>query len=454
MQILDPSTLLLPREINLLHSCASQPFQLGKFSSLDDILTSLKIKVIIEPGIHKHDVSFLNDIEDYWENETDSCESLLGPGAEKSDIKKYRDAKDKLGKVCEEKEIMASMVLRGLYDPKELVIKLFPEEMHTEYGDQKMDELLVSTLAHETMHAYFDRPKKRRTYPYAYFVEEPLAEFGMLLYLYMTQSPYYLWAFKDVSNKKTCYHYGANLMFQCLAEGSSSPTRAYMEKYKICLDAHTLPDFSGTPITLPSASGQPSQPITIGGHTFQPKWNNFFKNPPRYYYDKATDTLCLDGEWGDGHHHPRIILGKDKILDVLFHFHIHSRDSSCPTLYLGDNFEADPFDFHRLDANVIVSPHNKHYTSINGILVDKKTNEPTLERAGQGLYRIFRDGKCGIVNAQLNIVILCKYDFIWHFDDNGHAKFRLNGKYGKIDTLGNVVEPCVYVDFNCSQSQT
>lgn len=444
MQILDPSTLLLPREIDLLHSCASQPFKIGKFSSLDDILTSLKIKVIIEPGIHKHDVSFLNDIEEYWKNETDSCESLLGPGAEKSDIEKYRDAKDKRWKVHEEKEIMASMVLRGLYDPKELVIKLFPDAMR----NGRRDELLVSTLAHETMHAYFDRPRKRRTYPYAYFVEEPLAEFGMLLYLYMTQSPYYLWAFEDVSHKKTCYHYGANLMFQCLAEGPSSPTRAYMEEYKICLDAHTLPDFSGTPITLPSASGQPSQPITIGGHTFQPQWNNQFKNPPRYYYDKATDTLCLDGEWGRSHRH-RIACGKDKSLHVFFDFHIHSRDSSCPTLYLGDNFEVDPlFDIHDLDANVIVSPHHKQYTSINGILVDKQTNEPILDDLGPGLYRIQRGGKWGIVDAQLNIVVPCKYDDIWSFDKNGHAVVELNDKYGKIDTQGNVVEPCIHNDFN------
>ena len=94
-----------------------------------------------------------------------------------------------------------------------------------------MGELLVSTLAHEAMHAYFNRPG-HETFPYIYYVEEPLAEFGMLLYLHETKSKFYKWAYDDVKSKTTCYKYGANLMDQCLYEGTPSLTRDYLEAYR------------------------------------------------------------------------------------------------------------------------------------------------------------------------------------------------------------------------------
>ena len=66
--------------------------------------------------------------------------------------------------------------------------------MKDEYGGQTMKELLASTLAHEAMHAYFDRQGHDR-FPYVIRVEEPLAEFGMLLYLHETkQRHYFHWA--------------------------------------------------------------------------------------------------------------------------------------------------------------------------------------------------------------------------------------------------------------------
>ena len=102
------------------------------------------------------------------------------------------------------------MRLLGLYDSQQNIIKLFPEAM-ADADASKMDEYLLSTLAHEVMHAYFNRPGHEK-YPYAMFVEEPLAEFGMLLYLWRTHSPYYDWAHENVRSKKCCYRFGAAIM--------------------------------------------------------------------------------------------------------------------------------------------------------------------------------------------------------------------------------------------------
>ena len=98
-----------------------------------------------------------------------------------------------------------------------------------------MYSLLVSTLAHESMHAYFDRTV-RRSLPYVGRVEEPLAEFGMLLYLYDTKQKYiFKWARNDVRSKRTYYRYGDALMSLHLATEDAdgySLTRRDLERYK------------------------------------------------------------------------------------------------------------------------------------------------------------------------------------------------------------------------------
>lgn len=98
-----------------------------------------------------------------------------------------------------------------------------------------MYSLLVSTLAHESMHAYFDRTV-RHSLPYVGRVEEPLAEFGMLLYLYETNQKYiFNWARNDVRSKRTYYRYGDALMSLHLATADAdgySLTRRDLEIYK------------------------------------------------------------------------------------------------------------------------------------------------------------------------------------------------------------------------------
>ena len=132
--------------------------------------------------------------------------------------------------------------VRGEYLREDKIIKLYPKEMHEEcdrYGGKipglSMYSLLVSTLAHESMHAYFDRTV-RHSLPYVGRVEEPLAEFGMLLYLYETNQKYiFNWARNDVRSKRTYYRYGDALMSLHLATADAdrdSLTRRDLERYK------------------------------------------------------------------------------------------------------------------------------------------------------------------------------------------------------------------------------
>jgi DNA-directed RNA polymerase specialized sigma24 family protein len=195
-EIQDPSSLLTKEQTLLLKACLLLPFSMGPYESLDDILVSLGVKVIIEPGKPKR---------------------TLPPEL-----------------LPEEIEPWLAMKLRGLYCPDKKVIKLYPENMKDEFDGLRMKELLVSTLAHEVMHAYFDRPQDNKSLPYIISVEEPFAEFGMLVFLYENRL-FYRWAEEDVCSKRTVYRYGYALMSQHRAElrdSSNTHTRSDLERYK------------------------------------------------------------------------------------------------------------------------------------------------------------------------------------------------------------------------------
>lgn len=308
MKISDTSCLLTSTQIQLLVDSASINFPIGGYSSLDNILTALDVEVIIESGIPTRIVPdalmdafkeltkremYIRTLIERYEHEIEDarkkydalarhigCENedyikddkfyeirlhkkLREQEALKGELKhltehieemnirikvekeEYGKIRERIGSLDHEREMKmwSEMPLRGLYDPSRNIIKLFPDEMQTEYHGTRMDELLVSTLAHETMHAYFNRPQ-HKNFLYIVHVEEPLAEFGMLLYLYESQSNYYNWAYQDVSRKRTCYRYGANLMGQHLAAGTASTLRPYLEAYKIRLDYNDMPAIS------------------------------------------------------------------------------------------------------------------------------------------------------------------------------------------------------------------
>lgn len=244
MNIDDRCKLLTPGQLDLLQKCVKRPFNMGSFCSLDDILTKLGVGVIIEPGILKRTMpSFFNDALKYWEEVATRIKKEIEKAETDSEKNKLNEELKRVIEILQpilpqEMSYWTEMPLRGLYDPVENVIKLYPDEMKKEYGGMRMDELLVSTLAHETMHAYFNRPGHK--FAYIPTVEEPLAEFGMLLCLKDTGSSYYNWALNDVRGKHTCYKYGANLMDQYLKESSPFPTRQYLEEFKFKLPAYPI----------------------------------------------------------------------------------------------------------------------------------------------------------------------------------------------------------------------
>lgn len=210
INIIDEHELLTKQQLRLLQDCASLNFSLGGYQSIADILNSLNVSVDIREGIiessHK---KFFDEMKMKWESNSPN--------------------------IPRPKEIdqNSSFKLRGRYLRKEKIIELFPEEMETEYEGKMVEDLLITTLAHETMHAYFDRPG-HEMFPYAYFVEEPLAEFGMLVYMNETgmSDEVREWAYNDVNKKKhSCYRYGAELFK--LPKDEYESVRNYLEAYKV-----------------------------------------------------------------------------------------------------------------------------------------------------------------------------------------------------------------------------
>ena len=443
----DPA--LVSKWQNLITAFAKRPFNFGGYSSIDDILDNLGVDVILESdivytrGVPKE----LEDAEKFWKEEyrklyEESC------GTNNDKIRKdWQIAERNLGMARQSIYFWGKMPLRGCYIPDENVIKLYPEEIHTEYGGMRMEELIVSTLAHETMHAYFNRPG-HNNYPYAVLVEEPLAEFGMLLYLKETNCVFYDWAKADVASKKTCYRYGANLMDQHLSAGQSSSLRKYLEDYKIMLPFYSVPEINinnGVEVvSLPNGDGLSSSqvqidiPVAGSSTTILPHWRDVFTYPPRYFYDAATKTLGLDGNWN--------VVHRGKILDIHIHLLLDVDKRLIDHLYLGDNYIADsiPYELEEYEDEVSVSPNNPNFYAKNGVLFGRKDNKPCLRSCGDGLYEIFRNGKWGVIDDQLNQVIPNKYDSIWSFDKNDLIIVRIDSHLGLVNKQGIEQVPPIY----------
>ena len=320
------------------------------------------------------------------------------------------------------------MRLFGLYDSQNNIIKLFPEAM-ADADIGKMDEYLVSTFAHEVMHAYFNRPG-HENYPYAMFVEEPLAEYGMLLYLWKTHSPYYDWAHREVSGKKCCYRYGAFIMDQYF-DGDRSYGK-YLEEYKVSIGEFEMLSTGRISVPMESDSANVNSQGPGG------KWTPVFNVPPTYFWDDATKTLGLNGAWTSSTYN----------LFCRNHFsRRYLRD--IKQLYFGKDFNVVhmfSYDFERLFSYIplSISPENKELAIIKGIIVRKKDNIPILRRCGEGYYELIRNGKYGIIDSQLNPITPFQYDCIWRFDKNGLCEVRIDGKYGLVNKQGKEQVPVIY----------
>lgn len=227
--IKDKEHLLGDEEMTLLHDSLIQVFNLCEYKNLDQILEAIRssFPIIIDPAEPANkDVKKLppelEKAKEFWGERIHEC-----PG----DIFARLMFEQILGEIGTWK----SSLIFGLYSRKNKEIRLFPNNMKKKYVGIEMQYVLVSTLVHEIMHAFFDR-KPLDAFPYVYSLEEPMAEFGMLLFLKETgQTDNYNWAEKYVGSKQSCYRYGVALMKQCESEGRYSRTRRDLELYKVIL---------------------------------------------------------------------------------------------------------------------------------------------------------------------------------------------------------------------------
>lgn len=221
--------------LDILQDCASLPFALGKYKSLAQILNVLGIKVVISDKMPARGLDFLKRALEHWKEKLHSND-------EKQRIKAKKIIEEIEGEI-KFWESGASSVL-GWYLPSEKKIELFPKVMDKlSHGKNELFVFyLITTFVHEVMHAYFDRPEHDK-FPYAYFVEEPLAEFGMLLFLKETIMPdVFDWAHDNVANKRSCYRHGATLFDQY--NSWNSGLRRYLEQYKYNIGEFDIPDIT------------------------------------------------------------------------------------------------------------------------------------------------------------------------------------------------------------------
>ena len=231
--IIDEKGVLDSKEVLLLKASAVLPFSLGAFKSLEDVINHLGVKIVIDPDTKVRYHSSLNRNKEELEHWKAVLESLK----EEENNPEYKDAEMMVDYYTRQSKIWRETTVLGKYFPVddigEHVIKLYPNVMRAEC-DNLMNELLVTTFVHEVMHAYFDRPRHSHfDFPHFYSDEEPMAEFGTLLYLYETkQKRFYDWAYSHISNKKTYYRYGAAMMNMYKKESTPSITREELEVYR------------------------------------------------------------------------------------------------------------------------------------------------------------------------------------------------------------------------------
>lgn len=239
MKIICNSALLEVEEENMLRHYAAQPFKLGGYDSLDDIVTSLGIEVVIEEGTCKNWVpDELYDASIFWECIGDSLEYEVKDLCKYSHKKhRYWHARAEQKSIDKEIALWQRMDRIGYYDAGKNQIVLYPEMVdivttknafrsiapYNKYCDEKVKynsfyrsawaEHMLTAFVRAVMHAYFYRYGHAKA-PYFPFLEEPLTEFGVLLYLKKTHSVFYHWAYADIKEKPTCHRYGINIMEQ------------------------------------------------------------------------------------------------------------------------------------------------------------------------------------------------------------------------------------------------
>ena len=441
MMVIANHELLGEENCELLSSISATPFAFGGLASLRDIIDGCRVDVEARKDVDKCPIpKELLDLKNYWKEKLDECRERDSG---------YREISRRYEEICKEIFEWGEMLKLGEYISSEKKIVLYPDAMR-QCDMAHFDQLLVSTFVHETMHAYFDRDD-HEMYPYIPFVEEPLAEFGMLLFLKESGHKFYGWAYDNVKNKKTCYRFGAALMERHIKEGQNSTIRQFLEQYKVYVAERPMcptENVDGSIIVdAPQCGKNNANPVVV-----LPNWQNVFNYPPRYFYDAATKTFGLDGTWRR-HNWLYVRNDVDAYIDIRIDIHLYGL--YIDNIYLGEHFDCEhPFDFDGILSygKLIISSQNAKFKAINGIPVLKSNNKPFLHRCGDDCYVVCRNGKWGAVDGDLNGVIPFKYDCIWSFNEHGFCQVEVSGKYGLVDKQGKEIVPVLYDHINGFQN--
>ncbi len=438
MMVIENHELLGEENCELLSSISATPFAFGGLASLRDIIDGCRVDVEARKGVDNCSIpKELLDLKNYWKEKLDECRERDSG---------YREISRRYEEICKEIFEWGEMLKLGEYISSEKKIVLYPDAMR-QCDMVHFDQLLVSTFVHEAMHAYFDRDG-HEMYPYIPFIEEPLAEFGMLLFLKESGHKFYGWAYDNVRNKKTCYRFGAALMDRHIKEGQNSTIRQFLDRYKVYVAERPMcptENVDGSIIVdAPQCGKNNANPVVV-----LPNWQNVFNYPPRYFYDTATNTFGLDGTWRR-HNWLNVRYDFDFDFDFIIDIHHH-----CPYIYLGEHFDCDhPYDLNEILSygKFIISSQNAKFKAINGIPVLKSNNKPFLHRCGNDCYEVCRNGKWGAVDGDLNGVIPFKYDYIGLFNEHGFCQVEVSGKCGFVDKQGKEIVPVLYDNINNFQN--
>jgi hypothetical protein len=196
---------------------------------------------------------------------------------------------------------------------------------------------------------------------------------------------------------------------------------------------------------MESKKKENSSAVNVNGQTIAAQWSPLHFSQPIFFWDDETKTLGLDGDWREG-----INIESINIRNVIN----HPEDrftlirNKIQHLYLGDNFmksiEVDSF---LASIPTTVSPKNKDYKSVNGILMNKEVDEegwPELPWCGKGLYELKRNGKCSIVDSHLKPITPSIYDYVGNFDHNGLCLVKIGDRCGMVNKRGEEQIPLIY----------
>lgn len=87
----------------------------------------------------------------------------------------------------------------------------------------------------------------------------------------------------------------------------------------------------------------------------------------------------------------------------------------------------------------------KYIINTKGEVIFKAENAGWFEK-GQGLCPVQVNGKWGYINTTGNVAIPCVYEGAYNFENEGVAVVKQKGKYGLINKHGEILVPCVKSD--------